>query len=58
MTTFQGLGPLPCPECVVGKCANCDGRAWDTLADCYTVCPCNAAGHPGPAVPPVEGTPS
>ena len=36
----------PCPECVAGKCPNCDGTAWDMAADAPTTCPCERAGHP------------
>lgn len=27
-----------CPECVAGKCGNCDGSAWDNEADEMVVC--------------------
>jgi hypothetical protein len=36
----------PCPECLAGKCGNCDGRAWDQLQDEPAECPCARAGHP------------
>ena len=35
----------PCPECLTGKCVNCDGTGWDTEADAPAPCPCAAAGH-------------
>jgi hypothetical protein len=36
----------PCPECVQGKCRNCDGTSWDQAADAPGPCPCATAGHP------------
>lgn len=30
--------PPICPECQQGKPQNCDGRAWDAVADDYTPC--------------------
>lgn len=45
---------LPCPECAVLKCGNCDGRTWDVQADEHAPCPCAGAGHdqiPAPAAP-------
>jgi hypothetical protein len=39
-----------CPECVQGKCRNCDGTTWDVVADEPAPCPCWARGHqPGSA---------
>ena len=32
-----------CPECVSGKCQNCNGVAWDDKADATTPCECE---HP------------
>lgn len=29
-----------CPECRNGKHVNCDGQAWDDVADELTVCRC------------------
>lgn len=29
-----------CPECIAGKCRNCDGYAWDNHQDDYTACRC------------------
>lgn len=35
----------PCPECLAGKCGNCDGTTCDNHKDEPTVCPCYSAGH-------------
>ncbi|MGZ0069286.1 Lsr2 family DNA-binding protein [Microbacterium arborescens] len=46
------LEPTPpvCPECVAGKHPNCDGRAWDDVADAATTCACVDSTHtPEPA---------
>lgn len=37
--------PQPCPECVVGKHGNCDGRTLDRTTDEIVPCPCKEAGH-------------
>jgi hypothetical protein len=34
-----------CPECVQGKCRNCDGRAWDDENDELTSCECPSEVH-------------
>ena len=36
----------PCPECVAGKCGNCDGQSWDKAQDCPAHCPCAFLDHP------------
>lgn len=36
-----------CPECRNGKHQNCDGTAWDDVADEATACDCAAHDHPG-----------
>lgn len=41
-------GPLRmrvCPECVAGKCRNCNGDAWDQTLDRIDVCDCDLADH-------------
>ena len=38
---------MSCPECQVGKHANCDGTTWDHETDGPAFCVCWAAGHPG-----------
>lgn len=35
-----------CPECVAGKCPNCDGRALDPVTDQITDCTCPHEGTP------------
>lgn len=35
----------PCPECLAGKCGNCNGETWDIRYDAPTDCPCHEAGH-------------
>lgn len=37
--------PQPCPECRAGKHGNCDGQAWDYVADVPAACPCAGGGH-------------
>lgn len=37
----------PCPECRSGKCRNCDGYSWDTVADERAQCPCDLLDHVG-----------
>jgi hypothetical protein len=37
--------PPVCPECVAGKHPNCDGRAWDDVADAATTCACIDSTH-------------
>lgn len=34
-----------CPDCWVGKHANCGGYSWDNAADDFAPCPCAQAGH-------------
>ncbi|MGU3358197.1 hypothetical protein ACLBWJ_13160 [Microbacterium sp. M4A5_1d] len=34
--------PPVCPECVAGKHPNCDGTAWDDVADAVAGCACSA----------------
>lgn len=38
--------PDICPECMVDKHGNCDGRTWDFENDEYAPCPCAESGHP------------
>jgi hypothetical protein len=45
-TTYDPL-PAICPECVQGKHRNCDGQAWDPVADEPTTCGCTAEDHDG-----------
>lgn len=42
--------PLPpiCPECLAGKCGNCNGQAWDHDADEPADCECGEEVHHGP----------
>jgi hypothetical protein len=37
--------PSICPECMAGKHPNCDGTAWDVVADTETQCQCTDAWH-------------
>jgi hypothetical protein len=45
--------PVPaCPECAAGKHGNCDGIAWDFVADEPTACPCDHVEVvPAPPIP-------
>lgn len=45
MDMVMGYWPDPCPECMQGKHANCDGFTWDERADAPTACPCEKRGH-------------
>lgn len=38
---IHGFDTFRCPECVAGKCGNCDGSAWDTVMDRPTTCGCD-----------------
>jgi hypothetical protein len=44
MTTTQPVPP--CPECAADKHRNCDGMAWDFVADEGAYCPCLDGEHP------------
>ena len=37
--------PILCPECLQGKCRNCDGRAWDFEKDKRAPCECKDEAH-------------
>lgn len=37
--------PHICPECMVGKCGNCDGWAWSDAIDDLTPCQCPSWVH-------------
>lgn len=43
--------PLLCPECLTGKHRNCDGSAWDFLADEVGVCGCSCRVVVNPPIP-------
>jgi hypothetical protein len=36
----------PCPECIAGKCGNCDGSSWDHAGEQPAPCPCASVQHP------------
>lgn len=38
------IKPLPCPECVAGKCDNCTGQALDEKTDQFALCACPSCG--------------
>jgi len=42
---IEGDGPAVCPECRQGKCGNCNGTAWDAVADKPTSCACPDGSH-------------
>jgi hypothetical protein len=45
-TTYDPLPPI-CPECLAGKCGNCDGQAWDDATDEPAPCACTEEVHDG-----------
>lgn len=46
-TVYDTLPPPTCPECLAGKHVNCDGLAWDPVADDTTTCGCTEETHDG-----------
>lgn len=44
--TYDPLPPI-CPECLAGKCRNCNGEAWDHAADEPAPCACTEEVHDG-----------